>query len=219
MFRPADFDKLTIKVMDQSTPPSANPFFNKHQCFQERIDGIKQDDLIRYIVLFYDPRSPILDKFTDHVERKKCAATLGGFKSYPDGSWSKAVNGVLYCDNRTVIECIIEYLRYLKNPDWAFLCAAWEAYYQILTEMMSEAVSLGGKAGTKTSVDIASSRAVLSEKANKMAQDLSDRTMKFLAMDESPYLKKGLFDMIESKRKLDALTAERQAFGSEYASS
>lgn len=193
-----------VNVMKPDVEPSKHPFFVRKTSFSQKIDGIKPDTLIRYIVLFYDPKSPLFDRIPDHIERKKAAAQLAGWK-YKDNKFSKEVEEVLYCKNRLTNECIIEFLRAMRNPDYAFIASAWEGYYKILHEIISDTKI----SGTKNSVDIATSRAKLSEQADSMATTLNDRTLRFLSQDNSPYLREHLFDLLEDEVKVAVITQER----------
>ena len=203
-----DYTSLTVNVMKPDVIPSQHQFFAKKSSFQNKIEGVNTDTFIRYIVLFYDPKSPLLDRIPDHIERKKAAAQLAGFKA-KDGKFPKAVETVLYCKNREANDCIVEFLRALRNPDYAFIASAWEGYYKILTEIMSDAKTGSGKGSNKTSVDIAASRAKLSQEASNMATDLNDRTLRFFSQDSSPYLSEHLFDLIETEKRGAVITQER----------
>lgn len=209
-----DFVDLTINVMKPEIIPSEHKFFAGNEAFKVKVKGVDKDTIIKYIVLFYDPNSPLFERITDHIERKKAAALIAGWK-VNDNKFPKEVDPILYCKSADTNLMILEYLRHLKTPDFAFIASANEAYYRILYEMMSDVTQIGGKETAKTSIAIASERAELSKKANLMAADLQERTLKFLAKDESPYLLSGLFDMVENENKLKALTPERQVFGVE----
>ena len=212
LFKQSDFDKLTIKVMDRGVVPSQHPFFQKHQCFKEKIKDIDMNILIKYIVLFYDSNSPLHDKFHDHIERKKAAAAIAGWKADAKYKFPLAVQSVMYCNNRESNVCILEYLRSLNNDSWAVICTSREALYRVQEDLMSDATSTSDKGTTKTSVDIAKTRAELASKTEEMADRLNKRMLEFLSNDASPYLRKDLFDLIDTTRKFAKITPERQAF-------
>lgn len=209
LFNKKDFQSMTLQVMD--IDPFEHNFFKSNGVFQNVIEGIDNKVLIRYITLFYDPKSPLPTRINDHIERKKAAALIAGFKDKNE-SFPKAIEDILYCKNKKANMMIVEYLRYLKNPDWAFLCTNYEAYYKILIELVNDAESLSEKGSSKTTIDIAVTRTKLSEQADIMAEKLSERTLKFMAQDTSPYLKDHLFDLIETEQEKPKITAERMAF-------
>jgi hypothetical protein len=166
------------------------------------------DKFIRYICLFYDHGSPLVRKIGDHIERKKAAATIAGFKVSEDLQFSSEVVDMLYCRTEKTNECIIDYLRGLNAPDWAYICATGEAYYSILEELASNVEE--DSETTKTSVDIAQVRARLASQASTMGDDLKKKTWEFLSRDESPYLHKNLFSLIEEQKLRPKLTPEAQ---------
>lgn len=207
-FGERDYKSMTFNVM--MTKPTQHQFFMK-DCFQSRIDGIDNDKLIKYICLYYDPKSPLVHRVTDLIERKKAAAILAGFKHHED-RFDDAVIDMMYCRYYETNECIIEFLRGIRNPDWAYICAAWESFHKILTELQGEVRFLSQKgSGAKTNVDIANMRAKLSTEAKKMAEELNEITLRFLSQDESPYLKDHLFDLVDKQREVPKITAERFA--------
>lgn len=207
LFNQKDFQQLTVNVMQGD--PLEHRFFGGNPAFQQKIDRVENKTLIRYIVLFYDPKSPLLHKIQDHVERKKAAALIAGFKS-DDIKFADEVNEILYCKNREANTMIIEYLRYLKNPEWAYLASAWESYFKILLELASDVKTF--EKGNKTAIDVANSRAALSQKASEMSEMIGEKTIKFLSQDTSPYLKTNLFDLIEVEKRKNKITPERQSF-------
>ena len=209
IFAQRDFVSLTFNVMTPEIVPHNHVFFKERPCYSAKIKGIDMDTLIKYICLFYDPKSPLRNKLSDHIERKKAAAELAGFEIQNE-AFSPEVVDMMYCITPKSNECITEYLRGLMAPDWAFICAGWESYYKILEEIQGEATFLGTASGAKTTADIAKIRAALTGEANKMAADLTERQMAFLARDESPYLHKHLFSLIDKERKLPKITPERQ---------
>lgn len=200
-----DFEGLTINVFKGK--PLEHPFFAKKEIFHSDI-SVDNDTLVRYICLFYDPKSPLLQKTGDHIERKKAAAVLAGWKVKND-KFSNDVVEILYCKNREANELIIEYLRALKMPEWTFLCAAWENFHKVNLDMMSEATTQSEKGSNKTSIDIAKTRVALQNEAKIMTEGLTQHTLKFVNGDESPYLHSDLFDMIDKTRVLLKITPER----------
>jgi hypothetical protein len=213
LFKPSDFERLTIKVMEHPTPQD-HPFFAKHECFQADIKGVDMNMLIKYICLNYDPRSPLLDKFNDHIERKKCAASLAGWKVDKNLKWQKNVEKILYCDDEQGNICILEYLRSLNNDSWATICTTREALYRIHQDLISEATTTNEKGSTRTSVDVAKVRTDLARQTEEMTDRLNKRMLDFLGQDESPYLRSALFDMVDKTRKFLPISPERQVFGS-----
>lgn len=213
-----DFELMTINVMRDGVIPIEHNFFKNRPVFKT-IKAVDRDIMIKYITLMYDPKSPLINKLPDHIERKKAAAIIAGWRPSENNAWEKAVEDILYCKDEKVNSCIIEYLRGLQNDLWAALCAAREALYVVLKDLQDNkdhtTVDVGGKEVKrtgKTPVEIAKARAELDEKAEMMAERLNRRTLAFLAQDESPYLRKSLFDLIEKQRTELLITPERIAF-------
>jgi hypothetical protein len=214
-----DFDNMTINVMRKDTIPSEHVFFKQRPVFSGKMK-VDKNILIRYITLMYDPKSPLINKINEHIERKKASAVIAGWRPKNDNTWAPEVEDILYCRDPKVNDCIIEYLRGLQNDLWSALCAAREALYVVLHDLMENKdhtrLDVKGKTykGTsKTPVEIAKVRADLDEKAELMAERLNRRVLSFLRNDESPYLRKHLFDLMDKERMKLKITPERIAFG------
>ena len=85
-----------------------------------------------------------------------------------------------------------------------------EALFMVMSDLISPAKS--EKEGTKTTVDIATTRTKLSQQAEEMADRLNKRMLEFVAGDESPYLKEDLFTLLDKERRLPKITPERIVF-------
>lgn len=206
LFSDRDFEKMTVNVMKEQHPSEMEFFRNKESFFNQLV--VDRDLLIKYICLFYDPRSPLQTKLPDHIDRKKAAAVIAGFKP-KNNVFAKEVQGVLYCTDKETNNCIVEYLRSLRSPTWTYLCANWESYHKVVEDMMNDASTMSEKGSTKTSVDIAFQRTKLATQAKIMHNDLNETTLQFLSQDSSPYLSAHLFDLIEKERVIYNLSPER----------
>lgn len=85
------------------------------------------DGLLRYIIMVYDPKSPLVNNERDLNFRKGIAAELSGLPIDAD-----RIQAVYACTYPGLAELICKFLvRFIKSKEWAAICAYeykfWEA--------------------------------------------------------------------------------------------
>ena len=76
-------------------------------------------NVIRYIVMLYDPDSELIDEFMDDPRlRKEAAAREAGFKRDKDGEWPQEVIDIMDFQDSEVVDWILDYLKTKKNHIW-----------------------------------------------------------------------------------------------------
>lgn len=123
LFTESDFKNLMIPVFDKDflKKPAVVRIFGKLPTSEEEI--------IRYISLLYDQRSPIRVKVSDIVERKHECAELAGIKSGQDE--------IFNLRDKKVIGYINAYIRAQSSKIWAILAANEEVLWQYQQELLN----------------------------------------------------------------------------------
>lgn len=78
--------------------------------------------LIQYIVLVYDPRSPLVKEYRDYIQRKRVCAEMVGLPK-TKGRWAEATEAALLGEDKGFNAAIVGYLRELALPEWTQLVA------------------------------------------------------------------------------------------------
>lgn len=90
---------------------------------------ISNNKVLRYITLFYDPKSPPNRFINDFVERKVVCAEMAKFEMDDTGTFRDVFNKILQGKNKTVNMMVIYFLRLLNNIDYATLRITLDKYY------------------------------------------------------------------------------------------
>lgn len=91
---------------------------------------IDQTALAKYILLMYDPNSPLIELIDDYWSRKYEALELSGFK-IKGGKFEPKIEEIALGKNNTVNDLIISWLIYVAKPNFThmiFLCEALIRY-------------------------------------------------------------------------------------------
>jgi len=114
------------------------PDFNDYPEFTTPIRG-DFNEVIRYIVAVYDRRG--LRIYEENLnKRKKIAAELIGWKM-TDGKFRKMHQEIMDGKDRVVNAMIIRFLKLHRSVEYATLVAYEEAYFNMLSKMMTEDIS------------------------------------------------------------------------------
>lgn len=101
------------------------------------IKPVKEGPLYKYIVLMYDPNSPLVKTIGDYWQRKLEAVEAAGFKIKDDGSLEQATEDWLIGKNEGVIDAIIDFLAYLKSPTWNLMVFMQEKLLRYTNDALS----------------------------------------------------------------------------------
>lgn len=184
----------------------AFPRFQLYPEFRTEVEGIYKDQLLRYICLLYDRKTP-LTKNDNPVSRKMEAAQLAGFKWDEQGALSQDVAEMMYGKNSDVNNMIIRFARLQHNTKFSALITGTEAYYNKLVNILNARGS-----SSKGTAEVEKIKGELWKQSREMEEDLSKISLELLNGDNSPYLKEHLFSIVdrESSQML-MLTPEKVA--------
>jgi hypothetical protein len=101
---------------------------------------IDHDSLSKYILLMYDPNSPLIEIIDDYWNRKYEALELSGFKQR-SGKFESKVENFVMGKNNEVNDIIIEWLIYVAKPKWThlvFLCESLIRYTRQAEDGLNE---------------------------------------------------------------------------------
>ena len=176
-FKKTDFDVLPYSVDGTPDYIEAYPALNKYPEFNKKTRAKLPCDfnmIFKYIVLFYTPRTPLM-QITDVSERKEAAANLAGLDTEK------------LFDNDEVNELIIRYLRIVKNYKWSKLLLWTEGFWNQGRKLLSGKTETGER----------------TEKLLSTIDDLEIRIEKtlaeFLSNDPSEKLKTDVLQAIEEE--------------------
>jgi hypothetical protein len=134
-FEKEEFDGLMLPV--HNLPVDADlikkfPELGKFPEFAEMVP--EKNKVIRYIVLFYDRKTP-LSRIESIPIRKAEAAKIAGFE-LEENKFTEFVEEVLSCENTLVNAMIIRYLRLSNNHKFAMLSTTTELFYRSLQKQL-----------------------------------------------------------------------------------
>lgn len=125
------------------------------------------DKIIRYVIMAYDTNSPILKNERDSTRRKNVAYDLSGLERQggePD-------NDIITGENEVCFELIIKYLSvFVKEKEFAALCAFEFKYYENISELMSP---IKGDTNAER-LEAAKKKSVISDEIDKDIKRIND---------------------------------------------
>lgn len=99
---------------------------------------VPQDNVLRYIFLFYDPKTPLLKHFNNPKKAKREAAVMAGFKPRKKGGFNKDVNLMLLGKNKKVNQAIMQFLIDSKQMPWATFHAVFQRQITNMWELNND---------------------------------------------------------------------------------
>lgn len=143
---------------------------------QEWEDDIYLDSILRYIVLVYDPRSPLYQNEKDLGVRKTSAAEMCHFNMLDEN-----VELIHNCDYKNIVDLITAYLsRFAKSKEWAAMCAFEYTYWESIKELMKP---ISGK-NSREILDSVSKKAAIKEQVELDIKRIDALTRQFFGQDE-----------------------------------
>jgi hypothetical protein len=133
-----DFSNLTFRV--DTLKGNQDPFlvfegFNKHQEFYA-VSSLPRKNVLKYIIYFYDPNSPILEEVKDALRAKLISAELAGFKK-ENGKFSENVEKMIVCEDPIINEMICRYLIMTNDIRWQKYHVLMQVYYRASKELLT----------------------------------------------------------------------------------
>lgn len=140
-------------------------------------DGLL-DSIIRYTIMVYDPKSPLVMAERDLNYRKGIAAEFAGF----DINNEETMNLIYSCTYPLLVDYTVKYLiRFIKSKEWAAIAAYeykfWEAIRLIMQPISTEK-------SDKEQLDAANKKDVLSVSIDQGLLKLESYYKSFFGEDE-----------------------------------
>lgn len=112
----------------ESTVPGVSSRHVKH---------MKKEHLYKYVVLMYDPQSPLVKSVSDYWNRKMEAVEAAGFKVKSDYTLEQSTEDFLIGKNDDALDVIIDFLAYIKSPTWDLIVFMHERLLRYTNDALS----------------------------------------------------------------------------------
>lgn len=192
-----------------------NPEFNVDIIFRERKDverfelhPVDKNCAIRYMVLIFDPESPVQKKIPEYTKARQVAAVLAGFKTDKQGNFPKAVTQMMAGRISSFNEMLVRYIRLFHNPTFSLLVSTQESFYKKLL-MMNDYSDIN--TGKKSAIDNEVLRGELHKQADNLLKQIDIYKSKLLNGDKNPYMQESLFQVVDEEAKRLNIRPEEQA--------
>lgn len=128
-----DFEKCLFNPMVKK--PIVQLYPQILEICPEDYEGLPYFDVVlRYICLLYDSKSPLIINERELNYRKQVAAELAGFNPDHDEKFLQSLYGFEF---EWVVILIMRYLmRFIKQRQWAYICAIEMAYWENIQRIM-----------------------------------------------------------------------------------
>lgn len=163
-------------------PMVTKPMLKAHPRLAEIVlpDWAKQtnfDNIIRYVIMTYDPQSPLISNERDLNYRKGVAADLAGF----DTTDEEAMQSIYDCSNKVVLDFILKYLmRFVRSREWGAIVATEYKYWEAIKLLL---VPIKGD-GDKAQLEAAQKKEVLSDSIDTGIKRIENYYKLFFGEDE-----------------------------------
>lgn len=128
-----EFKKLQYNVYELSPDKSVIKSFPELSRYPEFSDSLltvlDRDKVIRYVILCYDKRSPLLGE-KNLIKRKKLAVEIAGFEMQKDNNYDESVLSMMRNENKIVNRMIVRYVRNQADTRFALLVSGMETFYE-----------------------------------------------------------------------------------------
>ncbi|HEV3223856.1 MAG TPA: hypothetical protein VGZ90_13300 [Puia sp.] len=170
-------------------PLTENPMLQEYPRLSEIVapewaDDPYLDNLLRFVVMVYDPKSPLVINERDLNYRKGIAAELAMFNMEEE----EVLQSIYNQNHPFIADLITKYLmRFAKSKEFAAICAIDFKYWESIKRLMIP-ISEGKDKDVLSAVQI---KAAISEELDKDIQRLDSYTNKFFGEDTELVKKKG----------------------------
>jgi len=152
------------------------------------------DALLRYVILCYDPSSPIYLNEPDLIYRQKQSADIAGIKKneeYRNLVWSMSLDGF---DG-----LLVSYLqRFVKNKEWAAI-VAFEANYWESIRLLTKAIKIDSDLKDKEILDALQKKSLIKNELESDRDKIELWQQKFAGKDPN------IMRVIKKRAKADNL--------------
>ena len=144
-------------------------------------EGLDNNQVMQYILLMYDMRSPYRKKFNDVLKRKIEVAHDCMFKTGDGGTFESVVEDFLKGKNRIVNQKIVQFVILHRSYKYSYQISVETAYFNLMLEI---------QAGDTKSIS----------KLGEIRDELETNLTELLNQDENFYLKEEMLKYIEDDR-------------------
>jgi hypothetical protein len=105
-------------------------------------DKTEIENILRYVIIVYDPQSALVKNERDLGRRKEQAADLAELRASEDYRQS-----VYSCEHLLMVPLIVGYLmNYAKNKEWAAICVFEQTFWENIKQLMQPVRGTDSKA-------------------------------------------------------------------------
>ena len=168
----SDFGKLRVNVVsmerDRNCLKESDWLASIFHPFAEDDDlnnlkGITLNNLVRVVVICYDPKSPLVTRIDDVRQRKIEAFKIFETRTYKDGRFSEDVDKIILGKNEKFNRMVLQYLKAIDNMAFASMYLFAENYYDMLYQLATQ----DNKERAQTMVMIAKIEEIMKKKASE----------------------------------------------------
>lgn len=133
------------------------------------------DQILRYIIMVYDPKSPLVNNERDLNYRKGIAAELAGLAE------EEVTESLFNATHAYCADLIVRYLiRFVRSKEWAAICAFESAFTESIKEVIEP---ISGKS-SKERLDSVQKKAAVKEEIIKDIERLEKLYRSFFGEDD-----------------------------------
>lgn len=145
--------------------------------------GIDSDKVLRWMMMLYQPESPLIVDFPDYKIRRTKAGLLCGFDTEEGSSFVDCYQGVINGSNTKVTRGILEFCRLLRNDDYAELKIYQDKLYEMLDRLIVTTEAKDEK--------------LILENVDRLKGRLKELKKKFVVYDEGGDLEYELMNLLD----------------------
>lgn len=143
---------------------------------QEEFTNSEIENICRYIIMMYDPKSPLVKNERDLTSRKVKAAELSNL-----GTDQELLIRIYSCEHPLIVPISVGYLRfYAKSREYAAIVATEAKYWESIAGIMTP---VDGKSD-KDRLQAIQVKSALSDEVEKDILRLADYESKYFGLDE-----------------------------------
>lgn len=212
-FTKADYEQLTYNVMEVDYSVNLLERFHGLNTIRQlhveiapnRVDYSK---CLRYIILVYDPKSPLRSIIKDE-DRKMYALLMAGVDyNASSGLFPFHWDKIMRCQNKIVNEMILGFVVHFNAPKYTQMVIGYEMFNeQMLMVLNPETADEGSK---KSKSELAIIKQTLWTSLSARRKDI-DKLAEEILTEKNPFLKEDLFSMAnaEIEKKFNISAEER----------
>lgn len=193
-FKNCQFDPFEWKVFEKY--PRLHDLIPKAKKGEESVvDLLPPDQVLRYIIALYDPKSPLIKGEQNLLRRKEVAAEVAGFDIVGQ---LEELTALYECRNGAVVVFIQNYLRiHAKSMEWAMIQSFEQAFWEYQARLMQP---IEKDAKDKDLMSAVGMKTKLSEDIKGLYENYQTAISKFYGEDK---------ELIERSGKIRSFTPEQ----------